>query len=202
MLRGSGSVTRYARSSSPSKSSYDCPSSAMCNRLMNTACVGTVRLRARIAMLCTINAYHCDIYQSQNDGFVVLPHQDGALDQISLQAQLIVHVDPSHGFVVTTYKLGAGGLPDRATGRHALFSSSIPLSGISITRFISHSCEPNATFLEQQTRSRVRVLVKMIKNVQAGAQITVHYGNERWSKCACDLCWKEPSRTGESSGDE
>ncbi|ETP49124.1 hypothetical protein F442_05264 [Phytophthora nicotianae P10297] len=72
----------------------------------------------------------------------------------------------------------------------------------SITRFISHSCEPNATFLEQQTRSRVRVLVKMIKNVQAGAQITVHYGNERWFKCACDLCWKEPSRTGESSGDE
>eukprot|EP00644_Phytophthora_capsici_P006578 jgi/Phyca11/118429/e_gw1.36.485.1 len=33
----------------------------------------------------------------------------------------------------------------------------------SITRFISHSCEPNATFLEQQMRSRVRVLVKMIK---------------------------------------
>ncbi|ETL97879.1 hypothetical protein L917_04917 [Phytophthora nicotianae] len=72
----------------------------------------------------------------------------------------------------------------------------------SITRFISHSSEPNATFLEQQTRSRVRVLVKMIKNVKTGAQITVHYGNERWFKCACDLCWKEPSRTGESSGDE
>ncbi|OWZ04473.1 Set domain-containing hypothetical protein [Phytophthora megakarya] len=58
----------------------------------------------------------------------------------------------------------------------------------SITRFLSHSCDPNAAFVEQQTRSRVRVLVKMIKSVKAGAQLTVHYGNERWFKCACDTC--------------
>ncbi|KAG3115801.1 hypothetical protein PI124_g11038 [Phytophthora idaei] len=29
----------------------------------------------------------------------------------------------------------------------------------------------------------------MIKDVKAGAQITVHYGNERWFKCTCDDCW-------------
>ncbi|POM76230.1 Set domain containing hypothetical protein [Phytophthora palmivora] len=49
----------------------------------------------------------------------------------------------------------------------------------SITRFLSHDCNPNAAFVEQQTRSRVRVLVKMIRNVKAGTQITMHYGNER-----------------------
>uniref|UniRef100_H3GY83 SET domain-containing protein n=1 Tax=Phytophthora ramorum TaxID=164328 RepID=H3GY83_PHYRM len=70
----------------------------------------------------------------------------------------------------------------------------------SITRFLSHSCEPNAAFVEQQTRSRVRVLVKMIKNVKAGAQVTVHYGNERWFKCACDRCW--PHRVVEDTDSE
>jgi hypothetical protein len=69
----------------------------------------------------------------------------------------------------------------------------------SVTRFICHSCNPNAAFVEQQTRSRVRVLVKMIKNVAAGAQITVHYGNERWFKCACDQCWQEPIQVEDSS---
>ncbi|ETI44755.1 hypothetical protein F443_10513 [Phytophthora nicotianae P1569] len=44
----------------------------------------------------------------------------------------------------------------------------------SITRFLSHACQSNAAFVEQQTRSLVRVLVKMIKNVKAGAQVTVH----------------------------
>jgi hypothetical protein len=58
----------------------------------------------------------------------------------------------------------------------------------SITRFLSHPCQPNAAFVEQQTRSRVRVLVKMIMNVQEGAQENVHYGIERWFKCACDRC--------------
>jgi SET domain-containing protein len=59
----------------------------------------------------------------------------------------------------------------------------------SITRFLSHSCQLNAAFVEQQTRSRVRVSVKMIKNVSAGAETTVHYGYERWFKCACDRSW-------------
>ncbi|KAE8914810.1 hypothetical protein PF003_g1488 [Phytophthora fragariae] len=50
----------------------------------------------------------------------------------------------------------------------------------SVTRFICHACDPNATFLEQQNRSSVKVIVKMIKDVKAGAQITVNYGKERW----------------------
>ncbi|KAG3205265.1 hypothetical protein PC128_g1502 [Phytophthora cactorum] len=31
----------------------------------------------------------------------------------------------------------------------------------------------------------------MTKDVKAGAQITVHYGNERWFKCACEVCWED-----------
>ncbi|ETL46364.1 hypothetical protein L916_03745 [Phytophthora nicotianae] len=72
----------------------------------------------------------------------------------------------------------------------------------SITSLISHSCEPNAAFVEQQTRSRVRMFVKMIKGVQPGAPITVHYGSERWFKCDCDRCSKEPSGIEESSDGE
>ncbi|ETI49065.1 hypothetical protein F443_07045 [Phytophthora nicotianae P1569] len=60
----------------------------------------------------------------------------------------------------------------------------------SITRFISHACDPNAAFVEQQNRSRVKVMVTMTKDVQAGAEITVNYGDERWFKCACEDCWQ------------
>ncbi|KAE8897514.1 hypothetical protein PF005_g8612 [Phytophthora fragariae] len=72
----------------------------------------------------------------------------------------------------------------------------------SITRFLSHSCAPNAAYVDQQTRTRVRVLVKMIKSVSAGAQITVHYGNERWFKCACDPCWKNRVEEVDHNEDE
>ncbi|KAG2895225.1 hypothetical protein PC115_g17904 [Phytophthora cactorum] len=60
----------------------------------------------------------------------------------------------------------------------------------SITRFIWPACDPNAAFVEQQTRARIKVLVKMIKDVNTGNQITDHHGNERWFKCACDDCCK------------
>ncbi|KAG6577989.1 putative set domain-containing protein [Phytophthora cinnamomi] len=43
------------------------------------------------------------------------------------------------------------------------------------------------------------VLVKMLKNVKAGAQVTVHYGNERWFKCACDGCWLNRTEIGGDS---
>jgi hypothetical protein len=72
----------------------------------------------------------------------------------------------------------------------------------SIARFLCHSCEPNAAFVELQTRARVKVLVKMIKNVSPGAQITVHYGNERWFKCACDRCWNRRDQEADSGADE
>ncbi|KAG6624033.1 Histone-lysine N-methyltransferase [Phytophthora cinnamomi] len=58
------------------------------------------------------------------------------------------------------------------------------------------------SFVEQQTRPRVRVLVKMLKNVKAGAQATVHYGNERWFKCACDGCWVDRTEIGGDSEEE
>ncbi|ETI30907.1 hypothetical protein F443_22031 [Phytophthora nicotianae P1569] len=59
-----------------------------------------------------------------------------------------------------------------------------------ITRFISHACDPNAVFVEMQNRRNVKVFVKMVKDVKAGAVITVQYGNERWFVCACDECWE------------
>lgn len=59
----------------------------------------------------------------------------------------------------------------------------------SIGRFINHACDPNAAFVEVQNRSMVKILVKMIKDVKAGAQITVNYGKTAWFKCACDKCW-------------
>ncbi|KAG6615454.1 putative set domain-containing protein [Phytophthora cinnamomi] len=70
-----------------------------------------------------------------------------------------------------------------------------------LTEFAA-SLKPNAAFVEQQTRSRVRVLVKMLKNVKAGAQVTVHYGNERWFKCACDGCWVNRTEIGGDSEEE
>ncbi|GMF26190.1 unnamed protein product [Phytophthora fragariaefolia] len=57
------------------------------------------------------------------------------------------------------------------------------------TSFISHACDPNAAFVEVHNRTSVQVLVRMIKDVKAGSQITVDYGNERWFTCACDDCW-------------
>ncbi|OWZ03528.1 Set domain-containing hypothetical protein [Phytophthora megakarya] len=60
----------------------------------------------------------------------------------------------------------------------------------SITRYISHSCDPNAVFVEAQNGADVKVLVRMLKDVKAGAQITVHYGDETWFTCMCDTCWK------------
>ncbi|KAE9296593.1 hypothetical protein PF008_g23959 [Phytophthora fragariae] len=61
----------------------------------------------------------------------------------------------------------------------------------SITRVLSHACEPNAAFVELQNRTSVKVLVKLIEDVKAGAEITVHYGDGTWFKCACDNYWEE-----------
>ncbi|ETN00950.1 hypothetical protein PPTG_17276 [Phytophthora nicotianae INRA-310] len=59
----------------------------------------------------------------------------------------------------------------------------------STMRFISHSCTPNAAFVEAQHRSNVKVLVRMVENVYAGTQITVDYGKQTWFRCACEQCW-------------
>eukprot|EP00644_Phytophthora_capsici_P013281 jgi/Phyca11/100715/e_gw1.5.298.1 len=67
-------------------------------------------------------------------------------------------------------------------------------------RFISHSCTPNAAFVEAHHRSNVKVLVRMVENVYAGAQITVDYGKQTWFRCACEQCWtREDDSEGKSS---
>ncbi|ETO99576.1 hypothetical protein F441_23008 [Phytophthora nicotianae CJ01A1] len=65
------------------------------------------------------------------------------------------------------------------------------LTAGSNARFFQHSCRPNVEFVEMQNRVQVKVLCRMISTVDAGAQITVSYGNEIWFRCACDQCWKE-----------
>ncbi|KAE8880592.1 hypothetical protein PF007_g11441 [Phytophthora fragariae] len=62
----------------------------------------------------------------------------------------------------------------------------------SITRFMSHSCDPNVEFVEMQNGKDVKVLARMIKTVKPGTQLTVNYGDEIWFKCACDSCWVDP----------
>jgi len=62
----------------------------------------------------------------------------------------------------------------------------------SIARFLQHSCHPTVQFVEMQNRTQVKVLCRMLFTVEAGATITVSYGNEIWFKCACDSCWNEP----------
>jgi SET domain-containing protein len=65
------------------------------------------------------------------------------------------------------------------------------LNSRSITCFISHAIHPNAAIVAQQTSSNVKILLKMLRRVMAGAQVTVHYGTERWFRCACYACWSE-----------
>ncbi|ETP37002.1 hypothetical protein F442_15152 [Phytophthora nicotianae P10297] len=62
----------------------------------------------------------------------------------------------------------------RSTRRQYIYVESINWG--STVRFISHS-------------SSVKVLVRMTKNLYAGSQITVDYGNQTWFRCACDECW-------------
>ncbi|KAE8912150.1 hypothetical protein PF005_g23348 [Phytophthora fragariae] len=62
----------------------------------------------------------------------------------------------------------------------------------SITRFMSHSCDPNVKFVEMQNGKDVKVLARMTKTVKPGKQLTVNYGDEIWFKCACDSCWVDP----------
>lgn len=62
------------------------------------------------------------------------------------------------------------------------------------TRFISHACNPNAAFIEKRYRQSVKVFVVMLRSVEAGAQITVNYGDETWFTCACDDCWSRASK--------
>jgi hypothetical protein len=72
----------------------------------------------------------------------------------------------------------------------------------SITRFMCHFCYPNAAFVEQQTRARIKVRVKMTNTVSFEVQIVVYYDNERWFQCACVRCWNHRSEDVGDSAEE
>jgi hypothetical protein len=78
------------------------------------------------------------------------------------------------------------------------------------TRFINHSCNPNATFAVVRVGNRVRVIIRTLKGIKAGTEITVHYGEEYWPLfnakgiwCRCggaDRKWGEKSEKSKKVG--
>ncbi|POM71387.1 LOW QUALITY PROTEIN: Set domain containing hypothetical protein [Phytophthora palmivora] len=62
----------------------------------------------------------------------------------------------------------------------------------SITRFMSHACDPNVEFVEMQNRTTVKVMARMLKTAKPEAELTVNYGDQTWFTCARDECWVEP----------
>jgi SET domain-containing protein len=58
----------------------------------------------------------------------------------------------------------------------------------SITRFINHSCRPNADFIEMSNGRNHKVLVVMNHPVTQGMEITVNYGHDKEFKCQCEEC--------------
>ncbi|RLN89316.1 hypothetical protein BBJ28_00023231 [Nothophytophthora sp. Chile5] len=69
-----------------------------------------------------------------------------------------------------------------------------PKANGSISRFINHSCKPNAKFQMMQNRRNLKVMVMLLKSVPAGAEITVSYGDDLWFGCRCGQC--STSQTG------
>ncbi len=54
-----------------------------------------------------------------------------------------------------------------------------------ISRFMNHSCEPNARFVERRYRRDVVVMVIAQQDIQPGDEISVSYGEEVWFPCSC-----------------
>ncbi|KAF4143376.1 SET domain-containing protein [Phytophthora infestans] len=53
-----------------------------------------------------------------------------------------------------------------------------------VARFINHSCEPNTEFVEMRHNREVHVMVKATKEINAGVEATVDYG-DTWFPHAC-----------------
>jgi hypothetical protein len=59
-------------------------------------------------------------------------------------------------------------------------------------RLLNHACRPCTVFEEQVVGGRVRVLVRAVREIMDGEEITVHYGSGYFShgSCMCDDCIK------------
>jgi hypothetical protein len=55
----------------------------------------------------------------------------------------------------------------------------------SMMRFVNHSCFPSAAFYERSNGATHTVVVATLREVYAGQELTVDYGNELWFVCKC-----------------
>jgi uncharacterized protein len=64
-----------------------------------------------------------------------------------------------------------------------------------LARYINHSCRPNA----EERLARNRLWIWSIKEIQAGEEITIDYGEEyfdayiRQKGCRCESCFSQPA---------
>ncbi|KAH7088464.1 hypothetical protein FB567DRAFT_620856 [Paraphoma chrysanthemicola] len=79
------------------------------------------------------------------------------------------------------------------------------------TRFINHSCRPNTQFELVRVGREVRVCVHVVRNIEAGEEVTIGYGKTYWGTmaesgifCGCGekRCRFKRKDEGEEGGEE
>lgn len=73
-----------------------------------------------------------------------------------------------------------------------------------LARYINHSCKPNCYYELNEAETRIFAIAK--RNIEAGEELSVHYGKEYWQEhiapfgCRCPICSSaknhSPSVTG------
>ncbi|EGZ26543.1 hypothetical protein PHYSODRAFT_470699 [Phytophthora sojae] len=74
-------------------------------------------------------------------------------------------------------------LKTRTTGNKHVGIDALECGGK--LRLMNHACDPSARFHEVQTGSKLSVVAVTIRDVKAGEQVTVSYGNKLWFVCRC-----------------
>ncbi|KAE9247158.1 hypothetical protein PF004_g4452 [Phytophthora fragariae] len=54
-------------------------------------------------------------------------------------------------------------------------------------RFVNHSCQPVAKFVEVANGRRTTVVVASMQDIHPGEEVTVDYGDDLWFVCRCGL---------------
>jgi len=57
----------------------------------------------------------------------------------------------------------------------------------SMMRFVNHSCQPVAQFIEVANGRRTTVVVATTQDIRRGQEVTVDYGDDLWFVCWCQL---------------
>ncbi|EGZ19626.1 hypothetical protein PHYSODRAFT_496640 [Phytophthora sojae] len=56
-----------------------------------------------------------------------------------------------------------------------------------LMRFVNHSCQPVAKFVEVANGRRTTVAVASTQDIHRGEEVTVDYGDDLWFVCSCGL---------------